>query len=189
MKPSRSNLYIHLVWLVLVCIPGNWAAAWQSAPGGKWTIDRFEVQPLTEEYYSEGAAIGDLDGDGNADAIYGPYWYAGPDFQEKFEIYSPKPQNREGYADHFFVWAHDIDRDGFRDLLVAGFPGTAAYVYKNPGKPVRTAGPWAKHQVLDWVSNEAPQWLQVVGDSTPELICTRDGFFGYATIDASKPLE
>ncbi|MFN9445616.1 MAG: hypothetical protein ACK57Y_06220, partial [Pirellulaceae bacterium] len=87
MKPSRSNLYIHLVWLVLVCIPGNWAAAWQSAPGGKWTIDRFEVQPLTEEYYSEGAAIGDLDGDGNADAIYGPYWYAGPDFQEKFEIY------------------------------------------------------------------------------------------------------
>ncbi|MFN5468602.1 MAG: FG-GAP-like repeat-containing protein, partial [Pirellulaceae bacterium] len=46
-----------------------------------------------------------------------------------------------------------------------------------------------KHQVLDWVSNEAPQWLQVVGDSTPELICTRDGFFGYATIDASKPLE
>lgn len=189
MKPSRSNLYLQLVWLAVVCVPENWAAAWQAAPGEKWTIDRFEVQALTEEYYSEGAAIGDLDGDGNADAIYGPHWYAGPDFREKFEIYPPKPQNREGYADHFFVWAHDIDRDGFRDLLVAGFPGTAAYVYKNPGKQVRTAGPWSKHQVLDWVSNEAPQWLQVVGDATPELICTRDGFFGYATVDRDKPLE
>jgi hypothetical protein len=60
-------------------------------------------------------------------------------------------------------------------------------VYRNPGKAAQAA--WSKHQVFDWVSNESPQLVNVVGDDTPELVCTRDGFFGYATIDATKPLE
>ena len=45
------------------------------------------------------------------------------------------------------------------------------------------AKPWPKHQVLDSVGNESPQFTNIVGDERPELVCTHDGFFGYATID------
>ncbi len=46
-----------------------------------------------------------------------------------------------------------------------------------------------KHQVFDWVSNESPQFANLLGDEKPELICTRDGFFGFVTIDWKKPLQ
>ena len=151
-------------------------------------LDTFSTQQVTTEYYSEGAASCDVDMDGVTDFIYGPHWYAGPDFKSKFEIYKPKPQNREAYADHFFAWTYDFDSDGWMDVFTVGFPGTPAYVYQNPGKP-REAAAWKKHQVFDWVSNESPRLIQLVGDERPELVCTRDGFFGYANIDWSKPFE
>jgi hypothetical protein len=151
-------------------------------------LHRFKVVPLTDVYYSEGANFGDVDGDGTADAVYGPYWFKGPDYQQKHEIYPAKPQPTRRYADHFFCWLYDFNGDGRQDILTAGFPGTPAYVYENPG----AAGfdkPWPKHQVLDSVANESPQLLDLVGDERPELVCTHDGYFGYATIDWSKPLE
>ncbi|MBI1901992.1 MAG: FG-GAP repeat protein [Planctomycetia bacterium] len=149
------------------------------------TFDRIQ---LTDTYYSEGANFGDIDGDKVADVAYGPYWFRGPDYKEKYEIFPAKPQNVEAYANCFFSWIYDFDGDGKNDVLTAGFPGTPAYVYRNPGKE-GLAQPWPKHEVFDQVSNEAPQFLNVVGDERPELLCARDGFYGYATIDWQKPLE
>lgn len=147
----------------------------------------FERQMLTDIYYSEGANAGDINGDGMIDVVYGPYWFAGPKFETKHEIYAPKPQPREGYADNFFSWVYDFNDDGNSDVFVVGFPGTAAYVYENPGGDKLDAH-WPKHEVFDWVSNESPRLTNLVGDERPELVCTRDGFFGFATIDWSKPL-
>ena len=120
------------------------------------------------------------------DAVYGPHWYQGPDFTKKHVIYPPKAQPRERYADHFFCWLYDFNGDQRPDIFVVGFPGTPGYVYENPG----AAGfdkPWPQHQVIDSVSNESPQLLNLVGDERPELVCTHDGYFGYATIDWSQP--
>lgn len=174
--------------LLQICVARSGYA--QSQPGESTqahaTLLDFQRQKITGTYYSEGVGVGDINGDQVNDVVYGPHWYAGPDFTESHEIYPAKPQPMEGYADHFFAWVHDVDRDGAADVFVVGFPGTPAYVYRNPGKGV---GEWTKHQVIDWVSNESPQFVQLVGDKTPELVCTRDGFFGFATINPDSPLD
>ena len=149
-------------------------------------IHSFERIQLTDRYYSEGINVADVDGDGHVDAIHGPFWFAGPAFKTKKLIYQAAPQNREGYANNFFSWPYDFNGDGRVDVLTAGFPGTPAFVHENPG----AAGfdkPWPKHEVYDWVSNESPHFTNLVGDDKPELVCTRDGYFGYVELNLSEP--
>jgi len=149
---------------------------------------KFNRQELSDVYYSEGIGAGDLNGDGQEDIIYGPYWFAGPDFKTKHELYPPKPQNRDRYADHFFAWVYDFNGDGRNDILTAGFPGTPGFVYENPG-PDGYDKHWKKHTVVDSVANESPQFVNIVGDEKPELVCSNHGFFGYVTWDPAKPFE
>lgn len=151
-------------------------------------LHTFERKQLTDVYYSEGANAGDLNGDGKADVVYGPYWFEGPSYEIKHELYSPKPQNREGYADNFFNWVYDFNGDGWNDVFVVGFPGTPAYVYENP-KAGGFDKPWTKHKVFESVANESPHFTDIVGDKRPELICTFKGGFGFATVNWDRPFE
>lgn len=151
-------------------------------------LHTFQRKQLTNVYFSEGANAGDLNKDGHTDVVYGPYWFAGPTFEEKQEIYRPVPQNRERYADNFFSWVFDFNGDGWNDVFVVGFPGTPAYVYENPRKEGLKEN-WPKHQVFDGVSNESPQLTNLIGDDKPELVCTRDGYYGFATINWDKPFD
>ncbi len=183
MEPSfRASAFR---WFVVASCLVAWRAA---AADERHVVERFERRMLTDVYYSEGANFGDIDGDQQLDVVYGPYWFRGPEYQEKHEIYPARAQNREAYADNFFSWTYDFNGDGRIDVFTVGFPGTPAYVYENPG-PDGRARPWPKHQVFDWVSNESPHFVQIVGDERPELVCTRDGYFGYATIDWSQPWQ
>jgi putative membrane-bound dehydrogenase-like protein len=179
-------------WIVVCWTAADWIAGASALTAAETseqkTLHHFDRQQLTDVYFSEGADAGDLNGDGIADVVYGPYWFEGPDFKTKHEIYEPVPQDRERYADNFFSWIRDFDQDGWNDIFVVGFPGTPAYVYENPGKDGHDRH-WTKHQVFDWVSNESPQLVDVVGDERPELVCTRDGFFGFVTVNWEQPFE
>ena len=149
-------------------------------------LHSFQRLTLSSEYYCEGAGFGDVSHDGKPDIVSGPYWYAGPEFKTKHEIYPPKPQNRNRYADNFFWFVYDFNGDGWNDLFRVGFPGTPGYVYVNPRG---AKGHWARHQVFDWVSNESPTLTNLVGDARPELVCTKRGQFGYVTVDWENPLK
>ncbi|MFM1770026.1 MAG: hypothetical protein RJA22_2555 [Verrucomicrobiota bacterium] len=158
---------------------------------------------VTPHFWAEGANIGDFNKDGQMDLVYGPYWWAGPDFQKRHEYYPATKSwakksadgteeripgfkgalSRENeYSDNFFAYTHDFNRDGWTDILIYGFPGKDASWYENPrGKE----GHWTRHKVLDVVDNESPQWLDVDGDGRPEIICNSGGYFGYASPDWS----
>src|SRR4029079_4715505 len=164
------NCRSQCAWLLL-----TFAACTLRLHAEDFSLHTFDRHALTDVYYSEGIAAGDLNRDGHIDMIYGPYWFAGPKFEQKHEIYPAKPQPKERYADHFLAWVYDFNGDGWNDVLTAGFPGTPAFVYENP-KEEGHGKAWPKHQVLDSVSNESPQFVNIVGDERPELVCTHEGF-------------
>lgn len=167
---------------------------------------RYQKQQLEKFYWSEGAALGDLNKDGHADAVSGPYWWEGPDFVKRHEIYAPTKTTRTtnlageevefpGYegalggknaysTDNFFSFIHDFNGDGWNDVLTVGLPHTPAFVYLNPAGRDQH---WERHQVFDHVDNESPTFTDLTGDGKPELICNFEGNFGFATPNWSDP--
>ncbi len=143
---------------------------------GAGVTHSFERIVLHSEFYGEGAHAADIDQDGDLDAIAGPYWYEGPDFAVRHEIYTPVVFDPKGYSDNFFVFPHDFNQDGWVDVLVVGFPGKEARWYQNPkGAP----GHWTRHDVVAVVDTESPTFLDLTGDGTPELVAATGGRLGY----------
>ena len=186
MKSRRMRTFLQTASMACVCF--SCIASAISARAEERRLDTFERRQLTDVYFSEGANAGDINHDGKPDVVYGPYWFEGPAYAERHEIYPPKPQPLDFYADNFFNWVYDFNGDGWNDVFVVGFPGTPAYVYENP-QADGLSEHWKKHTVFESVSNESPQFVNIVGDERPELACTFNGAFGFATIDWERPFE
>jgi hypothetical protein len=177
-----------------------------SASAADVTLPTFKKQHLESYYWSEGATFGDLNRDGKTDAIYGPYWWEGPSFTKRHELYAPKTTfkikeadgtektfpgfegglgRKNAYStDNFFAFVHDLNGDGWNDVLTYGLPHTPAYLYLNPAGEEK---PWTRHTVLAEVDNESPTFTDVTGDGKPEIVCVHRGNFGYASPDWSNP--
>lgn len=149
----------------------------------------FKKHVLTQEFFAEGAAASDFDGDGNGDVVAGPWIYWGPNYQEKTAIYEPKPYSVNGYSDNFFAFTDDVDSDGDRDVVYVGFPGAPGWWQKNPGHSNSRKGPWERFETIPIVDNESPIWGDLTGDGKPELICAMNGAYGYTQVgaDPTKP--
>jgi hypothetical protein len=174
---------------------------------GAWAEDlrTFTRIQLSDQFWSEGANVGDLNNDGVIDVIAGPWWWEGPRFEKRHEFYPATTTfplklgpmttiavpgfegtlGRENkYSDNFFVWTRDFNRDGWLDILVIGFPGTDTSWYENPkGAP----GHWRRHKVFDQTDNESATFVDLTGDGTPELVCITKGRYGYAGPDPTDP--
>lgn len=148
----------------------------------------FERKQLSSDFFAEGATFGDLDGDGVNDVIAGPWWYKGPGFERRFELYEPKAFDPAHYSDNFFAWMDDVDGDKLLDIVVVAFPGKQAYWLRNPHSDF-TLPPkaWERREIAASVDNESPHYVDLTGDSARELVYMTGGRFTWAERDPKDP--
>lgn len=212
---SRTPASLFCVVLAVALVTGIAATATNFAgPGGavQTVADpadtrRFDTRQLNEHFWSEGAAVGDINRDGRMDIVSGPYWYEGPEFRVRHEYYAatqfferkrddgtvatiPGFEGALGvrnvYSDNFLAFTRDFDGDGWLDILVVGHPGDAAAWFENPRG---TGQAWKRHVLFESAGNESPAFVDVTGDGRPELVCNSDGFFGYAEQTSNDPTQ
>jgi hypothetical protein len=147
--PEAPSVTIKRAWFAAII-----SLVAQGPHAADHTIHAFKKLQLTDKFWAEGVAIGDINRDGHTDVISGPYWYEGPDFRTR-HLFFPATQTflrrgangkaqlirgfegalgkKTSYSNNFFTFVYDFNRDGWPDILTIGFPGTAAIWYENPG--------------------------------------------------------
>ncbi len=148
-------------------------ASAQLIPSPNWT-----KQTLDNRFLCEGIAVSDFNRDGQKDVVAGPYWYEGPGFTVRHQIYAVTsfPPVQDSYANNNHVFPYDFNNDGWTDVLVVARPGQPALWYQNPGIP---SGAWISHPALDTVDGEAPLLADANGDGKPELLMVNQGHVGW----------
>ncbi len=178
-----------------------WAAPDAPAP----VLRSFERIALSDQFWCEGAHFADFNRDGVQDVVAGPWWWAGPDFKTRHEIYAPNASfalplgertilqvpgfegalgRQNKYSDNFFSWPYDFNGDGWMDVLVAGFPGKETAWFQNPGE---AGGRWTRYVIFTQTDNESPTFTDLTGDGKPELVCITRGAYGFAEFDPADP--
>ena len=119
-------------------------------------------------FRSEGVAVADVNQDGKMDILNGEAWYEAPNWK-MHEIRKPGNygDGLKGYSQSFACWADDINKDGYPDLIVIGFPGAPCHWFENPkGKD----GHWKQHEIWSSACNETPLYVDLLGTGKKVLL-------------------
>jgi hypothetical protein len=167
-----------------------------AAPSNDITGPAFRKQQLSDLFYAEGIAAGDLNRDGVPDVVAGPLYYLGPDYKLAREIYPPETINASGIAEHgnytncFLAYVYDFNGDGWPDvLMVMGFgpsPDFSGHLFINPQGESRH---WDNYDVLPSITAETTQLVDIDGDGRPELLMSQNDQIGYAKPDWTDPTK
>ena len=155
----------------------------------------FRMQKIEDFYYSWGAAPGDFNHDGVLDVAAGPYYYLGPDYAKRREIFLGYVSNpgTEYSFDSWMQFAGDFTGDGWDDVITASFSPSAigsprgavgVWLYVNPrGEPRR----WDRHRVVPTFQSEIAMLRDIDGDTKPELVYAAEGAVRFAKPDPANP--
>ncbi|MBM83408.1 MAG: hypothetical protein CMJ78_22855 [Planctomycetaceae bacterium] len=137
--------------------------------GDKVTWKRIE---LDAAFRSEGVAVADINKDGKKDVFAGDVWYQAPSQDGgEWKMHALRKVGNfvagKGYSNSFGNFAHDVNGDGWDDLILVGFPGAEFHWYENPqNKP----GHWKPHVIWHSICNESPDLADITGDGVPEMV-------------------
>jgi hypothetical protein len=150
------------------------------------TSSHFRMQRIDDFYYSWGAAAADINHDGVLDVITGPYYYLGPDYTVRREIYLAKTVNpsTEYPNASMQTFAADFNGDGWPDVLDMGAIGQPLHLYINPKGENRR---WDTYDVIPQVNKEVSLLKDIDGDGKPEYVYGGGGFLRYAKPDPANP--
>jgi len=146
----------------------------------------FTAQRVDDFYYAWSAAAGDFNRDGVMDIAAGPYYYLGPDYTTRKEIYLAQTVNpsTEYPNDCMSNFAYDFTGDGWPDVINMGAIGQPLHLYVNPRGESRR---WDKYDVIPQVSKEVSLLKDIDGDGKPEFVYGGGGALRYAKPDPANP--
>ena len=145
----------------------------------------FKLQRLDDFSYAWDAAVADINRDGSNDIIAGPYYYMGPRYEARREIYlghtlSPGTE----FAQNMVTLAADFTGDGWPDVLATESRQMVLYV--NPQNAKRR---WNRHVVAPGIMSELVVMRDIDGDGKPELVFLQDSKLTIAKPDPRDPTK
>lgn len=128
---------------------------------------RFQKHVVYNRFVSEGAAVGDVNHNGEIDILAGNYWFEAPEWRPHMlhaDTLDPVPQ----YSTTFLNYSLDVNNDGWIDLIRFDQPGGVCVWYENPtNKNVL----WKRHVILTTAGTENPAFVDVDKDGRNDIIC------------------
>jgi Domain of Unknown Function (DUF1080)/FG-GAP-like repeat len=141
----------------------------------------YRMQRIDDFSYAWSAAVADINHDGIPDIIAGPYYYLGPDYTVRREIYLSKTFSPgTEFALDMVNFAYDFNGDGWPDVLSTRLRPISLYI--NPQGESRR---WDRYPVLPQVTSEIVLFKDIDGDGKPEVIYGGGGVMAYAKPDPS----
>lgn len=140
-------------------------------------------QVISSDFVTEGIAVNDINGDKLPDIVAGHLIYLGPDFSKAVAFRAGQIYPIGEYAKNSFItFSEDVNEDRLQDIIMVGWPGKEITLYLNPGE---TSKEWSVHRIIVEAETESPIWIDLTGDGKKEIVCMKQGCFGYYTADWS----
>lgn len=151
------------------------------------TSERFEIQQLSDYYYSFSSAAADFNRDGIMDVVAGPHIYYGPEYTDYREIFQGVTYNpSQQFTEVNCQYAHDFNGDGWPDVFSASPFGR---LYINPKGESRR---WEMYSVIPGnINSEVTVFADIDGDGRPEIVygTSGDRTLKYSVYDPEDPTK